>query len=315
MLDGGLWTSAGKTPAATVNARLAVDIKSKGVASRFVRTAKETFALNPDMHPGVGPHAGTGEGDPPRDVQRLSFTEAAARVLEIYAERRPMHYRAITDKAMEFGWLTSSGQTPEATMYSQILSENQRRKRRGEQPRFTDFERGFVGLTKWTPEGVSQLIEQHNRDVRRKLLARLKKMDPAEFEELIGLLLGAIGFEDVEVTQLHKDGGIDVRGTLVVGEAIRTRMAVQVKRWQGNVQRQQVQQVRGSLGAHEQGLIIATSDFSSPAREEAERPDAVPVGLMNGEQLVGLLVENELGVRRTPHDLVELDETRGKETG
>lgn len=192
-------------------------------------------------------------------------------------------------------------------MYSQILAENQRRKRRGEQQRFTDFDRGYIGLAKWTPEGVSYLIDQHNRHVRGQLLARLKDLDPGEFEELIGHLLGAIGFEEVEVTQLHKDGGIDVRGTLVVGDVIRTKMAVQVKRWKGNVQRQEVQQVRGSLGTHEQGLIITTSDFSSAAREEAERPDAVPVGLMDGEQLVGLLVENEIGVRRMSHDLVELD--------
>jgi restriction system protein len=35
------------------------------------------------------------------------------------------------------------------------------------------------------------------------------------------------------------------------------------------VQAPVVQQVRGSLGAHEQGLIITTSDFSTGARSEA----------------------------------------------
>ena len=40
-------------------------------------------------------------------------------------------------------------------------------------------------------------------------------------------------------------------------------MAVQVKRWKNNVQAPTVQQVRGALGAREQGLIIATSNFSS----------------------------------------------------
>ncbi len=69
-----------------------------------------------------------------------------------------------------------------------------------------------------------------------------------------------------------------------------------------------VQQVRGSLGTHEQGLIINTSDFGPGARKEAERHDAIPVGLMNGEQLVKLPVENDIGVRRTGHDLIELVE-------
>jgi restriction endonuclease Mrr len=43
-------------------------------------------------------------------------------------------------------------------------------------------------------------------------------------------------------------------------------------------------------------------------RAEAERPNAVPVALMNGEQLVRLLVENDIGVHRTSYDLIELGE-------
>lgn len=132
--------------------------------------------------------------------------------------------------------------------------------------------------------------------------------DPAKFEELIGQLLAAIGFEEVSVTDGSKDGGVDVRGTLVVGDVIRTRMAVQVKRWKQNVRAPLVQQVRGALGAHEQGLIVTTSDFAPGARREAARPDATPVALMNGEQLVDLLVGNDVGVTRTSHDLFLLEE-------
>jgi len=84
-------------------------------------------------------------------------------------------------------------------------------------------------------------------------------------------------------------------------------MAVQVKRWKNNVQAGTVQQVRGSLGAHEQGLIITTSDYSKGARDEAERAEAIPVGLMNGEQLVRLLAENDIGVTRETYELFELD--------
>lgn len=99
-----------------------------------------------------------------------------------------------------------------------------------------------------------------------------------------------------------------MRGTLVVGDVIRTRLAVQVKRWKQNVQSPVIQQVRGSLGAHEQGLIITTSAFSKGARDEAERPDATPVALMTGEQLVALLVENGIGVSKTPLQLIQLGE-------
>ncbi len=133
-------------------------------------------------------------------------------------------------------------------------------------------------------------------------------MSPIEFEELVGELLAAIGFEEVTVTKPSGDGGIDVRGILVVGDVIRLHMAVQVKRWKYNIQSPTVQQVRGSLGTHDQGLIITTSDFSEGAKNEAARHNAVPVALMNGEQFVSLLVEHTLGVHRTPYDLIELGE-------
>lgn len=38
------------------------------------------------------------------------------------------------------------------------------------------------------------------------------------------------------------------------------------------------------------------------------QPDKTPVGLMNGEQLVTLLMEYNIGVRRMSHDLFELEE-------
>lgn len=44
-------------------------------------------------------------------------------------------------------------------------------------------------------------------------------------------MLAEMGFEMVEVTKLSGDGGIDVRGTLVVGDVVRIKMAVQVKKW------------------------------------------------------------------------------------
>lgn len=319
ILERGLWTTTGKTPDATVHARLAMDIKRHGAASRFVRTGKATFGLNPAI-PVAASEASAHEDDeaavdeghadlPPEPVpSTLSFTDAAERVLATQASPAPMHYRKITSRALRLGLLATEGRTPEATMYSQILTEIQRKTRRGEVPRFVRQGRGLFGLTRWSSSGLAQQIEQHNDKVRRELHKQIAGMPPEAFEQLIGRLLGALNFEKVAVTPITKDGGIDVRGTLVVGDVIHTRMAVQVKRWKKNVQRQEVQQLRGSLGAHEQGLIITTSDFSPNARQEAARPDATPVALMNGHQLVSLLVENGIGVRRSAHELFELGE-------
>jgi restriction system protein len=231
-------------------------------------------------------------------------------VLEEFGGKKPMHYKEITEKALEKGWLVTSGKTPEASMYAQVITEIKRQQKRGERPRFVQHGRGYIGLSQWMGRGLAFQIEQHNNQVRKALRERLLAMKPGEFEELISHLLAEMGFEMVEVTKLSGDGGIDVRGTLVVGDVVRIKMAVQVKKWKlkNNILAPVVQQVRGSLGAHEQGLIITTSDFSAGAIKEAAQSDKTPIALMNGEQLVMLLMEHGIGVHRSTPDLFEIDE-------
>ncbi|MGC9455825.1 MAG: HTH domain-containing protein [Phycisphaerae bacterium] len=310
-LKQGYWQTDGRTPEATLNAQIAVDIKKHGDASPFRRISRGVFSLakqQPTTSNAKKTPACTSTAPSRVSRKTFSFTDAAHQVLERHGGRQPMHYRDITQKALDLGLLTTSGLTPEATMYAQIIQENQRLSRRGERPRFERYGKGMVGLTVWHGEGLAYQIEQHNREIRKRLRKELLKITPKAFEDLIGRLLAEIGFDDIEITAHQGDGGIDIRGTLVVGEVIRTRMAVQAKRWKSNVQAPIVQQVRGSLGTHEQGLIITTSDFSKGARAEAERSDAVPVALMNGEQLVSLLVENQIGVARKPYELIEIGE-------
>jgi len=312
ILSKGLWRTSGKTPTATVSARLYADLKKNGDTSPFILHAPQTFGLRASKAVNKSDVAAQTKTTTATTVKghgkTYSFTDSAEKVLEKFGNKRPMHYRAITNKALEMGWLLTEGKTPEASMYAQVLTEIKRYNRRGEQPRFVQHGKGFVGLSKWMGRGLAFEIEQHNKKVRQALHKRLLGMEWDLFEELIARLLAEMGFEEIEVTSRSKDGGIDVRGTLVVGDVIRTRMAIQVKKWKRNVQAPIVQQVRGSLGTHEQGLIITTSDFSAGARKESARPDAIPVALMNGEQLVVLLVENGIGVERRSHDLIELDE-------
>lgn len=316
ILERGLWSTKGKTPDATVGARLYVDLKKHGDKSRFQLVGKNLFALRAWDQANNTPAKPT-KSVPPEDSpfgnrkleKTLSFNDAAERILLQSGNKEPLHYREITARALKLGLLHSEGLTPEATLYAQVLTEIARKTRRGETPRFVKHGKGFIGLTRWMGEGLVFQIEQHNANIRKKLRKQMFAMPPAEFEELVGELLGSIGFEQVNVTGRSGDGGIDVRGTLVVSEVIRTRVAVQVKRWKKNVQSFVVQQVRGSLGTHEQGLIITTSDFSAGARDEAARSNAVPVALMNGEQLVALLVEHNIGVHRSPYDLLEIGES------
>ena len=272
MIDRGLWQTYGKTPDATINAKIAVDIKYNGTHSLFQRTDKGVYALRdwglPEFHaPGESADVEDDTQQPTLDISTtrlFSFTDAAEQVLKQFSDSKPMHYREITSKARELDLIKTKGVTPEATLYSQIRSEIRRQARRGDTPRFVMQRGGLVGLSRWQPieaVGLVSKIEQHNQQARKKIHDLLLSMPPKEFEGLVSQLLVALGFENVIVTNYSNDGGIDVRGTLVVGDVIRLNMAVQAKRWKGNVQAPVVQQVRGSLGTHDQGLIITTSDF------------------------------------------------------
>lgn len=308
-----LWQTKGKTPEATINARIAMDIKTKGTASAFQRVKPGVYRSNHSgyldaMHEQSAPTLRS-EVPPIYGINRplekpMSFTDAAELILRNVAG--PKHYREITELAIANSLLNTTGKTPEATMYSQILTEYKRRERRGQPQRFRLLGRGMVGLMRFPQKEFAVQIERANKEIRKQMLTWLKDLAPHVFEQVIYRLLAAIGFEDLELTTPGNDGGIDVRGTLNVGDTIRTRIAVQAKRWENNVQRPVVQQVRGSLGTHEQGLIITTSDFSKGAKEEAQRSNASPIGLMNGEELVNLLIENEIGVRKTSMTLLEL---------
>lgn len=47
-------------------------------------------------------------------------------MLEDFGGKKPMHYKEITGKALEKGWLVTGGKTPEATMYAQVIAEIKR---------------------------------------------------------------------------------------------------------------------------------------------------------------------------------------------
>jgi restriction system protein len=296
LLDSGAWSTAGKTPAATIASRLAVEVKQRGEDSRFVRVAPNTYGLS--TWPASRLEAAKAAG-------AMTYLDAAEKVLETKADREPLSYRAITNLAIERGYLTTDGLTPAQTMYVQLMTDVKRRHERADEARFTQYPRGIFGLARWVKTGLEAEIARHNKQVKDDLLERLRKMDAYDFEKLVGILLGGMGFENVVVTKRSKDGGIDVRGTFVANDVIRTDMAVQVKRWERNVRAPDVQKLRGALDPHERGLLITTSGYEKGAKTEAALPNRQPIGLMGGEQLVDLLIEHQIGVKRGNPDLLD----------
>ena len=301
-----LWATTGETPEKTIDSLLSKEVQ-KGDSARFQRVRRGLYKIRGTDAEASAQRRRSGLARVRVEKQAtMSFLDAAEHVLRQFGSGQEMHYQEITRLALAEGLIQTAGKTPEITLNSAVSTDMRRREDRGEAPRFVRSKGGMFGLAQ-VPDDVRHLMEERNREVRARLLERAKEAPAGDFEESIANLLDAMGFADVERTPLGGDGGIDVRGTLVVGDVVSVRMAVQAKRWQTNVPAPVVQQVRGSLGAHEQGLIITTSDFSRGAREEAQRADAAPVALMNGEQLAVLLARYQMGARRERHELLTLE--------
>ena len=126
------------------------------------------------------------------------------------------------------------------------------------------------------------------------VLEHILALDSQEFETLIGQLLTAIGFDDPEVTPPTGDGGVDVTGDLNVSGLATIKIFVQVKRYSlgARVTANTVKQLRASIPQTGQGAFITTADYQKSAFDIASEPGFPPIGLINGNQLVDLLVEH-----------------------
>jgi len=137
---------------------------------------------------------------------------------------------------------------------------------------------------------------ESNADVDGKLIELLLKLPPAGFERLSQRLLREAGFTQVIVTGRAGDGGIDGYGTLQVNPLVSFKVLFQCKRYTGSVSPSQVRDFRGAMsGRADKGIIISTGTYTAEARREASRDGAPPVELIDGEKLVGMFKDLELG--------------------
>ncbi len=171
-------------------------------------------------------------------------------------------------------------------------------------------------LNRTSQKGPSVLKEAKNEDVPetlppdetsdQNLLGVLKSLPPYGFELLCKRLLHEHGFEDVEVTQKSRDGGIDGYGVLRLSPFVSVKVAFQAKRYKDVVSRAAVGEFRNALlGRAEKGVFITTGRFTADAESEAGRDGVVPIELVDGERLVALFEDAKLGVK--PKQIFEID--------
>jgi restriction system protein len=112
----------------------------------------------------------------------------------------------------------------------------------------------------------------------------------------------------VTITGRSGDGGIDGIGILQVNSLVSFKVLFQCKRYTGSVTPSQVRDFRGAMmGRADKGIIITTGSFTSDARKEAVRDGVPPIELVDGEKLVNMLEQLELGLK--PQRTFDVDPT------
>ena len=145
--------------------------------------------------------------------------------------------------------------------------------------------------------GRKDLIRRSRKEVYdpyQAVLDQLLELNDKEFEILITHMLAALGFEGSEHTGKTGDGGVDATGELNVANLAKVKIFVQVKRYKlgTKINKNVVKALRQSIPSGGQGAFITTADFQSAASEIALEQGFPRIGLINGNQLVDLLVEH-----------------------
>ena len=155
---------------------------------------------------------------------------------------------------------------------------------------------------------IRELVKNQESSVRETLFDILLDMDPFVFEHLVKRLLEEMEYRNVEVTSPSGDGGVDVVADIDLGISS-VREVVQVKRHKANIQRKDLDALRGSLYRFDavRGTIITTSDFSKGTKDAAFATGAAPITLIDGQKLIDLLIEHGIGVRKHEFEMLDVD--------
>ncbi len=179
-------------------------------------------------------------------------------------------------------------------------------------PSFLEFKKGnehtAVDIQIEEPErSPEEILEDAFSDINSNLASDLMeevmKFTPSDFEKLVVKLLLKMGYgSGIDnagfVTKATGDGGID--GIIKEDQLGFSSIFIQAKQWQpsAKVDRPEVQKFAGALQGvrASKGLFITTAGFTNKAREYAENLHGSTIVLVDGGQLMKLMIKFNLGV-------------------
>jgi restriction system protein len=263
---------------------------------------------------------------------QIDHLEGVLLVLRLISEKGPARRRDLLDEFGHFCRTYTTIQSESAIkdfLYGRVRNLIERQLVVASGQHYEISENGLAYLKKYADyipgtreqneqeADIHALAKQLRDNARNELQAYLIEMDPFKFESLVKLLLEEIGYTNVVTTSATNDKGVDVIANIELGISS-VREVVQVKRHRGSINRVVLDQLRGSLHRFDavRGTIITTGHFSKGAQDAAFERGAAPITLIDGEKVLDLLMEYEIGVKKsavtyyefTPDDLAQFED-------
>lgn len=162
-------------------------------------------------------------------------------------------------------------------------------------------------------ESIEENIQKLKDDLGGDLIIKIKQSSPEFFERLVVDLLLKMGYggsqkEAGEAIGKSGDEGID--GIIKEDKLGLDTIYIQAKRWDGTVGRPEIQKFIGALqmkGA-KKGIFITASNFSKEAKESVDMTGNTKIVLIDGELLVNLMIQNDIGVSKiASYEIKQID--------
>lgn len=259
-------------------------------------------------------------------LRELDAVEGIPKLLSLVAERSPCKRGDILPAWSDYLKAVSLFSTPKTfadTLRRRLVSVAERGliTREGNFYAITDpglqwlkgFASGPETVKSSTPSSkrttVAEAAHAHNKEQLVAFRERLMQLEPVQFEHFVKELLDAMDYEDVRVTKVSGDKGVDVVARVQFGITEITEV-VQVKRTESTITRPKVDELRGALPYFKaiRGTIISLGSFAKGAQEGALFIGAAPITLIDGKRLLDLCIKHQVGVKRRPVEIYEIDE-------
>ena len=169
-----------------------------------------------------------------------------------------------------------------------------------------NFEESAAAEEKSPQELIEYAIDQLNITLADTLMGEVMKLDPFDFEQLVIKLLVRMGYGSSNLslntaTKRSGDEGID--GIVTADRFGFDVIYTQAKQWQTDsmVGRPEIQKFLGALAGQgaTKGIFITTARFSNEAKLFVEKQLGTKIVLVDGKDLMELMIEFNLGVSVT----------------